>query len=65
LSTVFRFGTCFGFELEHLLARCGFRLTELYSSFARQPYGSEYPGELIAVAELAMRRAADRRGKAL
>lgn len=42
----------FRFELEHLLWRCGFELEQLYSGFDRAPYGSSYPGELIAVARL-------------
>jgi SAM-dependent methyltransferase len=43
----------FRFELEHLLARAGFRLERLYGGFDGSPYGSAgYPGELIAVAGL-------------
>ena len=41
------------YEAEHLLARCGFELTHVYAGFDRQPYGSEYPGELILVARKA------------
>jgi SAM-dependent methyltransferase len=40
----------FRFEAEHLLARCGFTVTALYSDYARRPYGASYPGELIFVA---------------
>jgi hypothetical protein len=40
----------FRYEAEHLLARCGFVLEEVYAGFDRRPYGSEYPGELILVA---------------
>ena len=41
----------FRFELEHLLARSGFRLERMYGGFDGTPYGSTaYPGELIAVA---------------
>ena len=40
----------FRFEAEHLLARCGFEVEQLYSGFDRSPYGSRYPGELIFVA---------------
>jgi len=43
----------FRYELEHLLARSGFELRELYADFDRQPYGSKYPGDLIAIAEAA------------
>jgi SAM-dependent methyltransferase len=43
----------FRYELEHLLVRSGFELAELYADFKRQPYGSTYPGDLIAVAEVA------------
>ncbi len=41
----------FRFEAEHLLARCGFRLLDVYADFERHPYGSIYPGDLIMVAE--------------
>ena len=40
----------FRFEIEHLLARCGFDVEQLYSGFDKSPYGSRYPGELIFVA---------------
>ena len=40
----------FRFEAEHLLARAGFSLEQIYSDFNRSPYGSQYPGELIFVA---------------
>jgi SAM-dependent methyltransferase len=40
----------FRFEAEHLLARCGFALEQVYAGFDKRPYGSEYPGELILVA---------------
>jgi SAM-dependent methyltransferase len=40
----------FRFELEHLLARSGFEIEHLYADFARNPYGSTYPGDLIVVA---------------
>lgn len=39
----------FRFEVEHLLARSGFQLEELYSDYDRTPYGTKYPGELIFV----------------
>jgi SAM-dependent methyltransferase len=41
----------FRYEAEHLLARCGFDLETVYADFDRQPYGSEYPGELILIAK--------------
>ena len=40
----------FRFEAEHLLARCGFEVEQLYAGYDREPYGSKYPGELIFVA---------------
>ena len=38
----------FRWELEHLLARCGFRIEHLYGDFARQPVSAK-TGELIFV----------------
>ena len=40
----------FRYEAEHLLARCGFRVEQVYADFEKNPYGSQYPGELIFVA---------------
>ena len=40
----------FRFELEHLLARCGFEIENLYSGYDRSPIGAKLPGELIFVA---------------
>ena len=40
----------FKFEAEHLLARAGFRVEQLYADYDKSPYGSKYPGELIFVA---------------
>jgi SAM-dependent methyltransferase len=40
----------FRFEAEHLLARCGFEVEEVYADYDKSPYGSKYPGELIVVA---------------
>lgn len=40
----------FRFEAEHLLARCGFEVERVYADFEKNPYGSQYPGELIFVA---------------
>jgi SAM-dependent methyltransferase len=42
----------FRYELEHLLARAGFTLETVQSDFSGSPYGSIYPGDLIAVARL-------------
>lgn len=41
----------FRFEVEHLLARCGFQIEHVYADFDKSPYGSTYPGELITVAK--------------
>jgi len=43
----------FRFEAEHLLARCGFEVENVYADFDRSPFGSKYPGELIMVARKA------------
>lgn len=43
----------FRFEAEHLLARSGFQVENVYSDYDRSPYGSKYPGELIIVARKA------------
>jgi hypothetical protein len=40
----------FRFEVEHLLARAGFAVDEIYADYDRSPLGSKYPGELIFVA---------------
>jgi SAM-dependent methyltransferase len=40
----------FRFEAEHLLARAGFRVEELYADYDKSPFGSKDPGELIFVA---------------
>jgi SAM-dependent methyltransferase len=40
----------FCFEAEHLLARSGFEVENVYADFEKSPYGSKYPGELIFVA---------------
>jgi SAM-dependent methyltransferase len=40
----------FRYELEHLLERSGFAVEAVYSDYDRSPFGSTYPGELIAVA---------------
>ncbi len=41
----------FRYEVEHLLARCGFAVEALYADYDKSPYGSKYPGELIFVAK--------------
>lgn len=38
------------FEVEHLLARCGFRVRDIYGSYDRSPFGESSP-EMIFVAE--------------
>ena len=40
----------FKFEAEHLLARSGFEVEEVYADYDGNPYGSKYPGEMIFVA---------------
>jgi SAM-dependent methyltransferase len=50
LVHAFDFRYIFRFEAEHLLARTGFRVEQLYADFDKNPYGSRYPGELIFVA---------------
>jgi len=39
----------FRFEAEHLLARSGFEVEDVYADFEKSAYGSKYPGELIFV----------------
>jgi hypothetical protein len=41
----------FRFEAEHLLARCGFAVEQVYADYDKSPYGAKYPGELIFVAQ--------------
>ncbi len=43
----------FRYEVEHLLARAGFKTEALYSDYDRSSYGAKYPGELIFVARKA------------
>lgn len=40
----------FRYEVEHLLARCGFELESVYGGYDRTLFGSTYPGDLICVA---------------
>ena len=46
----FRMRYLFRFEAEHLLARTGFLVEQLYAGYDRSAYGSTYPGELIFIA---------------
>jgi len=39
----------FRYEAEHLLARCGFAVQELYGDYGKNPFGSKSPGELIYI----------------
>jgi hypothetical protein len=39
----------FRFEAEHLLARCGFALEQVYADYDESLCGSKYPGDLIMV----------------
>ena len=50
LVHAFRMRYLFRFEAEHLLARAGFAVENLYADYARSPYGSSYPGDLIFLA---------------
>lgn len=49
LAHAFPMRYLFRFEAEHLLARCGFEINELYADYEGSPYGSTYPGELVFV----------------
>jgi SAM-dependent methyltransferase len=40
----------FRFEVEHLLARAGFLVEQIYADYERSPFGTKYPGELLVVA---------------
>jgi SAM-dependent methyltransferase len=40
----------FRFEAEHLLARAGFEVEQLFAHYDKSPYGSKHPGELVFVA---------------
>jgi SAM-dependent methyltransferase len=40
----------FRFEVEHLLARAGFVVEQVYADYDRSPFGSKYPGELLVMA---------------
>lgn len=43
----------FRYEAEHLLARSGYEVEQVYADYDKSPYGSKYPGELILVAKKA------------
>jgi SAM-dependent methyltransferase len=40
----------FRYEAEHLLARCGFEVLDVFADYDKNPLGSTYPGELIFIA---------------
>ncbi|HEY6290674.1 MAG TPA: class I SAM-dependent methyltransferase, partial [Terriglobia bacterium] len=46
----FRMRYLFRYEAEHLLARGGFEIEDVFADYDKSPYGSKYPGELIFVA---------------
>jgi SAM-dependent methyltransferase len=50
LVHAFPFRYLFKFEAEHLLARAGFEVEQLYADYDKRPHGSKDPGELIFVA---------------
>ncbi len=39
----------FRYEAEHLLARCGFEVLDVFADYHKNPLGSNYPGELIFI----------------
>jgi len=41
----------FRWEAQHMLARCGFKVRDLYADFEKAEFGSKYPGELIFICE--------------
>jgi len=49
-SHTFHMRYFFRYEAEHLLARSGFVVDQLYAGYDRSAYGSTYPGELIFIA---------------
>ncbi|WP_280369744.1 class I SAM-dependent methyltransferase [Nocardia wallacei] len=53
----YRTSYLFRFELEHLLARCGFTVAETWGGYERQDFGNDSPGELIVLAQRADRPA--------
>jgi len=51
LSQQFRLRYFFRYEVEHLLARAGFRVEQLYGDYDKSPFGAKEPGEMIFVAQ--------------
>lgn len=51
MANTFRMRYLYRFEAEHLLARCGFEVEQVYAGYDKSPYGSTYPGELIMVSK--------------
>ncbi|WP_033091573.1 class I SAM-dependent methyltransferase [Nocardia seriolae] len=51
----YRTSSMFRLELEHLLARCGFTVTEIWGGYEFQDFGDDPPGELIVLAQRADR----------
>jgi len=41
----------FRYEAEHLLARCGFEVLDVFADYDKKPLGSKHPGELIFFAK--------------
>ena len=39
------------YEVEHLLARAGFKTEFVYADFTKEPFGTKYPSELIFMAK--------------
>ncbi len=50
LVHAFPFRYLFRYEAEHLLARCGFEVLDVYADYYKNPLGSTYPGDLIFIA---------------
>jgi len=43
----------FRYEVEHLLARAGYKIQSIYADFDKEPFGAKYPSELVIVAKVA------------
>ena len=50
MNQVFPMRYLYRIEAEHLLARCGFTVEQLFTDYDKQPYGAICPGDLIFVA---------------
>ncbi len=50
LVHAFPFRYLFRYEAEHLLARCGFEVLDVFADYYKNPLGSTYPGDLIFIA---------------